>query len=1341
MKTPITKANHPLRLVILLTGLFISHVESARAATNLWTGASGTDLLWSTGGNWSPSGPPGATDDVQFTNTATVLSAVTSNNIVAADAVVRSLWYRQTNGGYHNTLIQPGVTLTVSNTAATSLLLVGSEKDGGKDYAFTNTISGAGGTLIVTDTNVNSSLSVRQPSATSGSHRVTLDLSGLDNFSATVGRVLIAVQGSINRPAGTLLLAKTNTIVASGTQGSPLDHTPLPGITLGDGGNNGGNAIVQMGLTNAFFTDSMIVAREKSPGGVLQFNPTFTNNNPVAYLRGRTASRIAYLAVADNAGQQTANTATTGTADFTGGTLDAQADSIYVGRGMNGSGGGRATGTLTFAKGFLDVNTLEVGYQQAGDAGAVSTGTVNANGTARLLVNNNLRLARYPGGTFLPVGTLNVNGGAVAVAGDIVDGGGTNFIHVKSGILDLQPAGDLTPGNVSAQTITIGTNGVGTITNAATINATTLTLGAGGSIGGATTVSLGSLSALLGLTPTLDGSALGGGFVLGGTQALQGNGSVVGSFTQSAGATLNPGSSGMAGTLTFSNNLSLGGGTLPLDLSNSSASGNDQMSVNGSLTLTGTNQVPLSNLNWIFDTSTPYTIINHTGPLLAGDASYFQVVGPLTQSRYSFTVATPPNAVTLGISGSVGNLTWVGGAGLNTWDLNGAANWNNGVGADKFFNLDAVTFDDTGSAAPAVNLVGTLIPGSITMNNFAKDYTLTGTGSLAGGGLTHGGGGALVIANSGGNGFRDAVTVNTGSLTFSNASRNTFTRGVVVNGGRATFAGDSSNDFGASGLAVWTGATGTVANAGQNLFGTTLPVEGTLTFSQPVDATVAAAMSGFGTVIKDAGSTLTLAADNTGLFSPILVNGGTLRAAAGNSLPTLGVLLTNGAGSLDVNGVNLGSTPVTAFGIGADGQGAIVNNNGNPNYANPNLNSVTLVGDTTIGGTGRWDLRSPAGTTGDPATASLSTGGQPYNLTKVGTNVVAFVSGTIDPALGDVSVRQGGLQFEGNTTSMGNPTKTLTLEMGTTLLLYRTTNLWDKKFIFHGDGTNATVNNLSWTNAIVGPVTLEGVCLFNGGGNYLTNAGPMNGSGSLVKLGSHTLVLAGASAYSGSTTISNGILSVDGSLAGSGVSVNGGSLAGTGTISAPVTVNVGGTLSPAGGGTGTLTITSALTLRGTSQFDVAKSGGTFANDLVQNVSTLSYGGTLQLNLTGDSLAVGDSVKLFAATTYSGSFVNIVPATPGPGLVWDTTQLSSGTLRVATPPPVINSITLSGSNLILNGTGGTPGASYSVLSTTNIIKPLNLWTPVGGGTFGPAGEFNYTNTVNTNTPEQFFRLLQ
>jgi hypothetical protein len=77
--------------------------------------------------------------------------------------------------------------------------------------------------------------------------------------------------------------------------------------------------------------------------------------------------------------------------------------------------------------------------------------------------------------------------------------------------------------------------------------------------------------------------------------------------------------------------------------------------------------------------------------------------------------------------------------------------------------------------------------------------------------------------------------------------------------------------------------------------------------------------------------------------------------------------------------------------------------------------------------------------------------------------------------------------------------------------------------------------------------------------------------------------------------------------------------------------------------------------------DLNKSTAT--SDLLK-AANLTYGGTLLLTNLAGNLAGGDSFKLFNATTYTGAFSALNPATPGQGLAWDTTQLTTnGTLRI------------------------------------------------------------------------------
>jgi len=153
----------------------------------------------------------------------------------------------------------------------------------------------------------------------------------------------------------------------------------------------------------------------------LDFNPNFVS--PTALFRNLAGTgRQNQWAIGDSIGQTSTATGANGTVDFTGGTVDAQVNTILVGRGAGTGGTGTGTGTLTFDAGVLDVNTLDLGVQ----AGGPGIGTVNVNGTGLLVVNNALRLTPNGGsGT----AELKINGGTVR-ADTIVNGGGTTIADI-----------------------------------------------------------------------------------------------------------------------------------------------------------------------------------------------------------------------------------------------------------------------------------------------------------------------------------------------------------------------------------------------------------------------------------------------------------------------------------------------------------------------------------------------------------------------------------------------------------------------------------------------------------------------------------------------------------------------------------------------------------------------------------------------------------------------------------------------------------------------------------------------------------------------------------------------
>ncbi len=61
----------------------------------------------------------------------------------------------------------------------------------------------------------------------------------------------------------------------------------------------------------------------------------------------------------------------------------------------------------------------------------------------------------------------------------------------------------------------------------------------------------------------------------------------------------------------------------------------------------------------------------------------------------------------------------------------------------------------------------------------------------------------------------------------------------------------------------------------------------------------------------------------------------------------------------------------------------------------------------------------------------------------------------------------------------------------------------------------------------------------------------------------------------------------------------------------------------------------------------------------------------------------------------------------------------------------------GSTFVFTGTGGSPGAAYSVLATGNPALPLDQWTVLPGGSFDPDGHFAVSN--QTAEPFSFYLL--
>lgn len=127
-----------------------------------------------------------------------------------------------------------------------------------------------------------------------------------------------------------------------------------------------------------------------------------------------------------------------------------------------------------------------------------------------------------------------------------------------------------------------------------------------------------------------------------------------------------------------------------------------------------------------------------------------------TQSIYlNVTAVTTPSVV------------WTGANPNGLWDIATTSNWVEGATPATYNEGNIVTFNDNATGTTDVILNSTVNPLVVTFANDATNYTLSGSGSIAGATtLTKGGGGVLTISNA--NTYTGATTITGGTLVLQN---------------------------------------------------------------------------------------------------------------------------------------------------------------------------------------------------------------------------------------------------------------------------------------------------------------------------------------------------------------------------------------------------------------------------------------------------------------------------------------------------------------------------------------------------------------------------------------------
>jgi hypothetical protein len=114
---------------------------------------------------------------------------------------------------------------------------------------------------------------------------------------------------------------------------------------------------------------------------------------------------------------------------------------------------------------------------------------------------------------------------------------------------------------------------------------------------------------------------------------------------------------------------------------------------------------------------------------------------------------------------------------------------------------------------------------------------------------------------------------------------------------------------------------------------------------------------------------------------------------------------------------------------------------------------------------------------------------------------------------------------------------------------------------------------------------------------------------------------------------------------------------------------------------------------------------------------------------------GTAFNVLSYGSFTGSFSSLgLPS----GVTWQSNYGSTNfTLLAGSGSPQFGVFNLSGTNLIFNGIGGSPGSNYVMLASTNLTIPLTNWLALFTNTFDGSGQFHYTNNVNLAKPQQFF----
>ena len=864
--------------------------------------------------------------------------------------------------------------------------------------------------------------------------------------------------------------------------------------------------------------------------------------------------------------------------------------------------------------------TLSLSTQLTGTGGFTKAGA----GTVVLSGNNS-----YNGGTAINGGVLSLGSPGAVGTGNISFGGGTmQFTSANTTDYSARITGSSGPISIdtNGQTVNFGSpivfSNTGGLVKA---GSGTLTLSAGNSYLGGTTVSGGTLVAA-------SNSALGSG--AGAVVLWPSSGTAALDFTSAAPSigSLASGGSGSASVVLGSavgntptlltagaNNSSTTFSGAISDLSSAALGAIGSLAKTGSgiLTLTGVNTysgstaVNQGTLEATSAASLPgYNLSNKVS--VAGSATLAVQTGNGTAGWSSTQIGSllgdagwANNTTVFGIDTTNGNFTYGGNItqtlgltklGANTLTLTGANTYsgvtviNGGIlslgstaaigGGSIIFGGGTLQFTPSNTTDYSARITGSSGPISIDTNGQAVRF-----------------GSSIASSNTAG-----LVKIGNGTLTL--GANNSYTGGTTVSGGTLVAA---SNSALGGGSVILSPSSGTATLD----FTSSAPLIGSLASGGSGSASVV-----LGSAALNTATLLTVGGNNSSTIFSGAISDLSLSASA-----AVGSLTMTGSGTLTLTGVNTysGTTTVAAGLLDVAGTASL------PGYSTPGF--VTVAGGATLAvqpssGTAGWTsaqigslLGSVAWSNSTAAFGIDTTNGSytysgnltnPIGLNKLGANILTLTGS--NTYSGATTVSAGGLSVASTASLPGyNTPGSVTMAGGAILAVQPTSGTisgWTSAQIA------SLLGSVTWTNstAAFGFDTTSG--------NY-TYSGSIAPAQSLAKLGSNTLLLTGSNTYAGATIVSGGTLQLGDGTSPNDITLNTSSM----TNNAAVVYNVGGSqaanysISGSGSltklGGGTLTLGSANSFSGPTTIGSASAFGSVIQlnngAALQNSAVVIYG--------------------------------------------------------------------------------------------------------------------------------------